>query len=68
MLMTEEQSDHFMIGQTVEVDGKTGEIKNIIEHTVEDEDGTRQTHRRVIVDTGDCEVNAPSSEVEVTSR
>ena len=68
MLMTEEAADHFMIGETVEVNGKTGEIKTVIEHTVEDQNGNRQTHRRVIGDTGDREINAGSSDVEVVGR
>ncbi len=65
MLMTEEQRDHFMIGETVMVGDQQGVIKTVIEHTVEDEDGDRRTHRRVIVDVGDREVNASSSDVEV---
>lgn len=64
MLMTEEADGHFMIGQTVEVNDRTGEIQTVIEHTIE-EDGDRETHRRVIVDVGDREINAGSSDVEV---
>jgi len=65
MLMTEEQRDHFMIGESVTVKGQQGVIKTVIEHTVEDEDGDRRTHRRVIVDCGDREINAGSDDVEV---
>lgn len=63
--MTEENSDHFMIGKSVTVNGKEGVIKTVIEHTIEDENRVRQTHRRVIVDVGDHEINAGARDVEV---
>lgn len=64
MLMTEQSTDHFMVGETVEVDGDRGEITAVIEHTFE-EDGERETHKRVLVDIGDREINAGSTDVEV---
>lgn len=63
--MTEQADDHFMIGREVEVEGRTGEIKTVIEHTVEDGNGERESHRRVIVDVGDGEINAGSADIEV---
>lgn len=67
MLMTDQSTDHFMVGEAVEVDGERGEISAVIEHTIE-ENGERKTHKRVLVDVGDREINAGSSEIEVVSR
>ncbi len=68
MLLTEEQPDHFMVGSSVDVSGEdqSGVIKTVIQHTVEDESGERETHKRVIVELDDGrEVNVGSSKVDV---
>lgn len=64
MLTTEKQTDHFMVGEAVAIDGDQGVIRAVIEHTYEDDDG-RHTDKRVLVDLGDREMNCSSDRVEV---